>query len=213
MSLDKVLYVPKFHVNLLSVSKLTRALRCIVTFYPDFCVVQDMDMKRVIGLGKHFDGLYYLTPRQNPHLANHIHHATSLWHRRLGHPSSAPSLSLAKNNVEIMFDSKHICEASHLAKQTRLPFHRSEIKTSAPFDLIHCDIWGPHRNPTHSGARYFLTIVDDFTRFTWVHLMNFKPDTQTILKSFSLGSKHNLNVTLKLFVLIMVVNFFPCVLT
>ncbi|XP_020424441.1 uncharacterized protein LOC109950304 [Prunus persica] len=152
MSLDKVLYVPKFHVNLLSVSKLTRALRCIVTFYPDFYVVQDMDMKRVIGLGKHFDGLYYLTPRQNPHLANHIHHATSLWHRRLGHPSSAPSLSLAKNNVEIMFDSKHICEASHLAKQTRLPLYRSEIKTSTPFDLIHCDIWGPHRNPTHSGA-------------------------------------------------------------
>ncbi|CAL9004475.1 unnamed protein product, partial [Prunus brigantina] len=49
---------------------------------------QDMDTRRVIGLGKHFDGLYYLTPRQNPHLTNHIHHTTSLWHRRLGHPSS-----------------------------------------------------------------------------------------------------------------------------
>lgn len=184
LSLDKVLYVPKFRVNLLSVSKLTRALCCIMTFYPDFCVVQDMDTRRVIGLGKHFDGLYYLTPRQNPHLANHIHHTTSLWHRRLGHPSSAPLLSLAKNNVEIMFDSKHICEVCPLAKQTRVPFHHSEIKTSAPFDLIHCDIWGPHRNPTHSRARYFLTIVDDFTHFTWMHLMHFKSDTQTILKSF-----------------------------
>ncbi|KAI5341072.1 hypothetical protein L3X38_020346 [Prunus dulcis] len=120
LSLDKVLYLPKFRVNLLSASKLTRALRCIVTFYPDFCVVQDMDTRTVIGLGKHFDGLYYLTPRQNPHLANHIHHTTSLWHHCLGHPSSAPSLSLAKNNVEIMFDSKHICEVCPLAKQTRL---------------------------------------------------------------------------------------------
>ncbi|CAL9005331.1 unnamed protein product, partial [Prunus brigantina] len=62
----------KFHVNLLSVSKLTRALNCMVTFYPDFCVVQDVETKRMIGLGKHFDGLYYLTPQQNPHLANHI---------------------------------------------------------------------------------------------------------------------------------------------
>jgi len=184
LSLDKVLYVPKFRVNLLSVSKLTRALRCIVIFYPNFCIVQDMDTRRTIGLGKHFDGLYYLTPKHNPHLANHIHRTSSLWHQRLGHPSAAPLLSLAKNNVEIMFDSKHVCEVCPLAKQTRLPFSHSEIKSSAPFDLIHCDIWGPHRNPTHTGARYFLTIVDDFTRFTWVHLMSFKSDTQTILKSF-----------------------------
>jgi hypothetical protein len=93
-------------------------------------------------------------------------------------------LSLAKNNVEIMFDSKHICDICSLAKQTCLPFHYSEIKTSTPFDLIHCDIWGPHRNQIHYGARYFLTIMDDFTRFTWVHFMNFKSNTQIILKSF-----------------------------
>uniref|UniRef100_A0A6N2MH16 Integrase catalytic domain-containing protein n=1 Tax=Salix viminalis TaxID=40686 RepID=A0A6N2MH16_SALVM len=34
---------------------------------------QDVETKRTIGLGKHFDGLYYLTPQQNPHLAGHIH--------------------------------------------------------------------------------------------------------------------------------------------
>lgn len=42
----------------------------------------------------------------------------------------------------------------------------SSITTHAPFDLLHCDIWGPHKVPTHSGARFFLTIVDDFTRCT-----------------------------------------------
>jgi hypothetical protein len=82
----------------------------MVTFYPDFCIVQDMDTKRMIGMGKYFDGLYYLIPGQNPYLANHIHHTNNLWHRRLGHPSSAPLLSLAKNNVEIIFDSTHICD-------------------------------------------------------------------------------------------------------
>jgi hypothetical protein len=94
----------------------------MVTFYPDFCIVQDMDPKRMIGMGKHFDGLYYLTPGQNPYLANHIyhtnHHTNKLWHRRLGHPSSAPLLSLAKNNVEIIFDSTHICDICPLAKQS-----------------------------------------------------------------------------------------------
>ncbi|CAL9028584.1 unnamed protein product, partial [Prunus brigantina] len=85
LSLDGVLHVPKFHVNLLSVSKLTRALHCVVTFYPDFCVVQDVDTKKTIGLGKHFDGLYYLTPAQNPHLISHVRRTSDLWHQRLGH--------------------------------------------------------------------------------------------------------------------------------
>ena len=64
--LDGVLHVPKFRVNLLSISKLTQALRCNVIFYPDFHVVFT---KKMIGLDKQHNGLYYLTPNQNPHLA------------------------------------------------------------------------------------------------------------------------------------------------
>ncbi|XP_075515853.1 uncharacterized protein LOC142550661 [Primulina tabacum] len=52
MSVDDVLYVPNFKVNLLSISKLTRALNCSVTFYPDFCVLQDSTTKKMIGLGR-----------------------------------------------------------------------------------------------------------------------------------------------------------------
>ena len=33
--LKDVFYVPDFNVNLLSISKLTQALDCVVTFYPD----------------------------------------------------------------------------------------------------------------------------------------------------------------------------------
>jgi len=60
----------------------------------------------------------------------------------------------------------------------------SEIKTTVPFELIHCDIWGGYSIPTHNGARYFLTIVDDFTRCTWVYLMKNKSETQSLLKIF-----------------------------
>ena len=52
------------------------------------------------------------------------------------------------------------------------------------FDLIHCDIWGPFRTATHTGAHYFLTIVDDYTRFTWIFLMKFKSETQGLIKTF-----------------------------
>lgn len=48
----------------------------------------------------------------------------------------------------------------------------------------HCDIWGSYKTASHSGAHYFLTIVDDFTRCTWVYLMRYKSETQQLLKSF-----------------------------
>ena len=40
------------------------------------------------------------------------------------------------------------------------------------------------KNKTHSSAHYFLTIVDNYTRFTWIFLMKFKSETQGLLKLF-----------------------------
>ena len=50
--------------------------------------------------------------------------------------------------------------------------------------MIHVDIWGGYKVASISGARYFLTIVDDFTRCTWIFLMRHKSDTQTHLLNF-----------------------------
>ncbi|XP_070665992.1 uncharacterized protein [Malus domestica] len=52
IKLDDVLHVPNFRVYLLFVSKLTESLQCIVIFFPTFCVIQNMDTRRTIGLGK-----------------------------------------------------------------------------------------------------------------------------------------------------------------
>jgi hypothetical protein len=71
-----------------------------------------------------------------------------------------------------------------LAKQSRLPFGTSTISSTKPFDIIHCDIWGRYRHSSISGANYFLTIVDDYTRFTWIFLMRHKTEAQPILKHF-----------------------------
>jgi len=50
------------------------------------------------------------------------------------------------------------------AKQTRMPFSTSENKAANCFDLLHCDIWGPHRIKSFCGAQHFLTIVYDASR-------------------------------------------------
>lgn len=52
------------------------------------------------------------------------------------------------------------------------------------FDLVHVDIWGAYFVLTHGGFRYFLFIVDDATRSTWVYLLKAKSDVRSILNSF-----------------------------
>ena len=49
---------------------------------------------------------------------------------------------------------------------------------------MHVDIRGPYSIPTHEGFRYFLSIVDDATRSTWVYLLKSKSDVRGLLISF-----------------------------
>ena len=46
-----VLYVPDFKCNLLSVSRLSRDLQCSISFFPDFCVMQGLKRRNLIGAG------------------------------------------------------------------------------------------------------------------------------------------------------------------
>lgn len=45
-------------------------------------------------------------------------------------------------------------------------------------------MWGPYKHPTYDGFKYFITIVDDYTRHIWVHLLNNKSNALTLIKSF-----------------------------
>jgi hypothetical protein len=55
-----VLHVPGFPFNLLSISKITKALNCSVSFYPSLCIFQDLKTRRMIGMRHEVGALYYL---------------------------------------------------------------------------------------------------------------------------------------------------------
>lgn len=73
-----------------------------------------------------------------------------------------------------------------LAKQKRLQLQSSMTSTNVVFDLIHTNIWGPYSQASLNGHHYFLTIVDDHSRTTWVYLIKFKSEAKSILQSFIL---------------------------
>lgn len=53
-----------------------------------------------------------------------------------------------------------------------------------PFQLVHVNVWGPYKVPTHNKCHFFLTLVDDYFRITWVHFIKHKSDAVQILQDF-----------------------------
>ncbi|MCH81484.1 retrovirus-related Pol polyprotein from transposon TNT 1-94 [Trifolium medium] len=59
------------------------------------------------------------------------------------------------------------------------------------------DIWGPLSIPSMLGYKYFLTIVDDKSRFTWLYLMKLKSETSALIQSFHAMIKTQFNANIK----------------
>ena len=109
----------------------------------------------------------------------------TLWHYRLGHPSHERLHVLSKQYSFITVDTHHVCDTCSHAKQRKLPFTLSNTVTSAIFDLVHFDIWGPCSIISMKGFRYFLTIVDDYSRYTWVILLHNKSEVRQHIINFT----------------------------
>ncbi|MFS8004213.1 putative RNA-directed DNA polymerase [Helianthus anomalus] len=177
---NNVLYIPDFKCNLLLVSRLSRDLQCVVSFFPDFCVMQGLQRRNLIGAGRCEGGLYRMKMVQEKKA---LATAIETWHKRLGHASKG---KLAKVDFLSTFAAEfgNFCDSCAMAKFARTPFPSSFIKTVEPFQLIHCDIWGGYRVPSYTKANYFLTIVDDFSRAVWVFLIKHKSDASKCLVNF-----------------------------
>ncbi|CAI7892912.1 unnamed protein product [Closterium sp. NIES-53] len=68
------------------------------------------------------------------------------------------------------------------AKFTRFPFSSSEATDKAPLDEVVMDVVGPLKLGA-AGAEYFLTIVDVYTRMTWVYVLSKKSDVAETMKT------------------------------
>nr|GEY61006.1 ribonuclease H-like domain-containing protein [Tanacetum cinerariifolium] len=55
-------------------------------------------------------------------------------------------------------------EVCHKATQNMDSFSLSENKSTVFGQLMHLDVWGPYKVISREGFRYFLTIVDDYSR-------------------------------------------------
>ncbi|CAI7766620.1 unnamed protein product [Closterium sp. NIES-53] len=117
-------------------------------------------------------------------------HQTLLWHRRLGHPS-LPRLrgihsrllvsALPRSLPPLLRSLAPPCLPCVKGQQRAAPHSSSFPLTTAPLQTPYMDVWGPARVSGQVGERYFLLVVDDYTRYTTVFLLLSKAEVWSIL--------------------------------
>ncbi|XP_074342118.1 uncharacterized protein LOC141679540 [Apium graveolens] len=189
IELTDVLFAPTFRFNLISVPKLVHNTTYSVYFTSGSCLLQEHSMSPPKLLGKLFQGLYFFdegffsttavhslvlnkaspsivsTPMAHATVSSHIDEAKLLY-LRLGHGPYS-KLSTIVKHIDFTVLNDCLCTICPAARQHRFSFRSSEIKITRIFELLHLDVWGPYHVTTHTGCKYFLTIVDDFSRATW----------------------------------------------
>ncbi|CAI7840926.1 unnamed protein product [Closterium sp. NIES-54] len=129
-------------------------------------------------------------PESAPCSCRLLSHQTLLWHHRLGHPS-LPRLRGMASRVLVSSLPRSLpplppglaptCVPCVEGRQRAVP-HSSEFPpTEAPLHTLHMDVWGPARVRGQGHERYFLLVVDDYSRYTTVFPLRSKGEVTEVL--------------------------------
>ena len=157
-------------------------------------------------LAKEKNGLYHLELYQKTSnnlslsfLSSSNKDTIWLYHLLLGHPS----FRVLKVMFSYLFQrsdiSKFHCKTCELAKHTRVSFPISNKRSSHHFHLIHSDIWGPSTMSNVYEARWFVSLIDDCTRVTWIFLLEQKSDVSIVIPNFHSMVQNQFGVQIKRF--------------
>jgi histone deacetylase 1/2 len=70
-----------------------------------------------------------------------------------------------------------------VAKRHQLPYPISTSVSTSPLQLIFADVWG--HAPTSVGRHdYYISFIDDYSKFTWIYFLNRKSDAYDALLNF-----------------------------
>ncbi|CAI7773221.1 unnamed protein product, partial [Closterium sp. NIES-54] len=119
-----------------------------------------------------------------------LSHQTLLRHHCLGHPSlprlrGMPSCllvcGLPRSLPPLPPSHASPCLPCVEGRQRAAPHSSSFPPTTAPLQTLHMDVWGPARVNGLGRERYFLLVVDDYTRYTTVFPLRSKGEVSAVL--------------------------------
>jgi hypothetical protein len=170
--------VPSMNRNLISVSLLCRQGLKLV-FESNKVVMSKFGT--FVGKSYESGGLFHLSVLNN-HSSYHVNvvyindSINDIWHSHLCHVNFEAIKRLS--DMSLIPEYKHAkgakCGICVQAKQPKKLFHTVEGRSTTPLELIHSDVCEMNGVITKGGKRYFLTLIDDATRFRYIYLLRTK---------------------------------------
>ncbi|CAI7801121.1 unnamed protein product, partial [Closterium sp. NIES-54] len=123
------------------------------------------------------------SPASAPCSSRPLAHETLLWHHCLRHPSLPHLRGMASRAL-----------VSRLPRQHAAPHSSSFPPNEAPLQTLHMDMWGPACVRGQGHERYFLLVVDDYSRYTTVFPLRSKGEVpEGIRQTFTLPASPQQN--------------------
>ncbi|CAI7870974.1 unnamed protein product [Closterium sp. NIES-54] len=142
------------------------------------------------------------SPASAPCSCRPLAHETLLWHHCLGHPS-LPRLQgmasralvsgLPRSLTPLPPGPAPTCVPCVEGRQRAAPHSSSFPPTEAPLQTLHMDVWGPARVRGQGHERYFLLVVDDYSRYTTVFPLCSKGEVPGLLIDWIRGTRRQLS--------------------
>jgi hypothetical protein len=117
--------------------------------------------------------------------------------------SRLSSLNLIPN-LSIVKSSK--CQSCVQSKQPQTPHKAAEERHLAPLELIHSDICEMNGVLTEGRQRYFMTMIDDASRYCYIYLLKTKDETLNYFKTYKAEVENQLEKKSNILGMILMVN-------
>ena len=91
-----------------------------------------------------------------------------------------------------------MCEKSVVGKQHRSQFPKCKSwRAKEVLGLVHLDICGTITPISNGGKKYFITFIDDYSRKTWVYILQEKSEAFNVFKIFKARVENETGRTVK----------------
>ena len=124
-----------------------------------------------------FSHLLHVSPPTT--LLSHAKNTSKIWHEIFGHLNFKYMKQLHNDNMVEGFPSIQtfdgVCAGCLVCKHPEKKYDvGKEHRASSTLDLIHSDVAVPIPTKSINGCRYFLTFIDDFSRYCWIYFIKQK---------------------------------------
>ena len=198
--LKNVLHDPELRYQLLAVPTFDKS-GLTTSFHSKRCWISKGS--KLLATATMTGNLYKLDIRNDSETAL-LANTAELWHLRLAHIQPSTIIEMAESKIVQGLERSTSCKSDKncsgcvlgKARRTLIP-KQSQSRSTQLLQLVHSDVNGPLETQSLRGSRYFVTFIDDFSRWVSIFTMRNKSDTLSCFKIFRAQAEKHTGTKLK----------------